>query len=106
MLEARSQEPPQDLFHPVLPAKINNKLLFALCYKCAIENNELECHHTEDERSFTGTWVLDELVKALEKGYKIVEIYTIWEYCVEQYDSIKRAGSLFTEMMNKFLRIK
>lgn len=57
--------PPQELFHPVLPTKINNKLLFALCYSYAEENNETECHHTKGQKCFTGTCVLGKIFNML-----------------------------------------
>ncbi|KAK5650119.1 hypothetical protein RI129_001148 [Pyrocoelia pectoralis] len=96
--------PPQTLFHPVLPTKLNKKLMFPLCYLCAKNFSEEECHHKVEERAFVGTWVIDEVVKALEKGYEILEIYEIWNYKVDQYDG--KNGGIFTEMMNKFIKIK
>lgn len=98
--------PPQNLFHPVLPTRLNNKLYFALCRTCSILMHTGECFHTIEERSFVGTWVIDEVKKALEKGYKIIEVYEIWKYNVEQYNPETRVGGLFTEMMNKFIQIK
>jgi len=42
-----------------------------------------ECTHTEDvERALTGTWVIDEVRLAVEKGYRILEIYKVYEYQV------------------------
>jgi hypothetical protein len=36
--------PPTRLYHPVLPYRCNNKLLFCLCRTCAVEQNfENEC---------------------------------------------------------------
>ena len=44
-----------------------------------------ECHHHADaERALEGTWVIDELRLALEKGYKILEIHEIHDYRVRQ----------------------
>ena len=98
--------PPSDLFHPVLPLKQNNKLMFALCRTCGEKMYQGECTHTVEERSMTNTWVIDEVVKALEKGYKIMEIHEIWRYNVEEYDHESKSGGLFTEMMNKFIKMK
>ncbi|XP_055381852.1 uncharacterized protein LOC129612329 [Condylostylus longicornis] len=81
--------PPERLYHPVLPLKQNNK-----------------CLRYADERVLTGTWVIDEVIKALEKNYRILETYEIWEYDVSQYNKLKNAEGLFSKMMDKFLKIK
>ncbi|XP_031334749.1 uncharacterized protein LOC116166444 [Photinus pyralis] len=96
--------PPQNLFHPVLPIKLNKKLMFPLCLTCAKSFNQEECCHDVEDRAIVGTWVSDELVKALEKGYEILKIYEVWDYRTEQYNG--KSGGLFTEMMNTFIKIK
>jgi hypothetical protein len=72
----------------VLPQKMNNKLMFVLCKTCGqeINNDNEECNHAENERALEGTWVIDEVMKALEKGYKIMEIYEIWKYKVQIFN--------------------
>ena len=40
---------PKVLLYPVLPAKINNKLVFTLCSQCAIEKAE-QCDHDDSDR--------------------------------------------------------
>ena len=69
--------PPRGLYHPVLPVKIKcgaaEKLLFPLCRVCA-ENKIQKCTHTDNERSFIGTWCTNELNEAIYKGYKIQNI--------------------------------
>ncbi|KAJ8969906.1 hypothetical protein NQ317_009131 [Molorchus minor] len=97
--------PPQELYHPVLPTKMNDKLMFVLCRVCGETMNDKECNHSETDRALTGTWVIDEIVKAIEKGYKLLETYEIWKYEVLQFDKATHTG-LFTEMMNKFIKIK
>jgi hypothetical protein len=43
--------------------------------------------NNDEERSFTGTWVTDELKKALENGYVVQRIYEVWHFDeTEQYD--------------------
>ncbi|XP_031342995.1 uncharacterized protein LOC116170631, partial [Photinus pyralis] len=96
--------PPQNLFHPVLPIKLNNKLMFPLCYSCAKNFTQEDCSHEIGDRAIVGTWVADEIVKSIEKGYRIMEVYEVWSYKTEQYDG--KSGGLFTEMMNKFIKIK
>ena len=94
--------PPKNLYHPVLPQKIqcgqSTKLLFPLCRTCA-ENKIQECHHNETERELIGTWCLNEMHKALEKGYEIQKIYEVWNF-EETTDDI------FKEYVKKFLKIK
>ena len=68
---------PRELYHPVLPQKIqcnkSEKLMFPLCVSCAKTKQQEKCHHSENERSFIGTWTTDEVNKAIEKGYIITQ---------------------------------
>lgn len=99
--------PPRKLYIPVLPAKINNKLLFALCRTCAESQQQTPCLHSDNERAITGTWVTDELKMAVNKGYKIDRIYEVWHFDnVEQYDQKSKTGGIFTEYINTFLKMK
>ena len=92
------------LYHPVLPFRCNNKLLFCLCRSCAVEHNfEGECaHETNAERALTGTWVMDEVRVAVQKGYKVLEIFEVYEYDITQYDPQTGQGGLFVEYINTF----
>ena len=59
--------PPQNLLFPVLPTRINKKLLFVLCDKCAIlKGHTKKCDHPEHERSIKGTWCFHEICEAME----------------------------------------
>ena len=99
--------PPKALFHPVLPCKVNGKLLFHLCKTCAETQQQTPCRHDNAERSFIGTWVTDEVKKALQIGYQIVRIYEIWHFNhISQYDPNTKTGGLFTEYVNTFLKLK
>ena len=100
--------PPRNLHIPILPVKINGKLLFPLCQKCAVEKNmETKCSHTDEERSIEGTWVSLELYKALERGYKLKEYYSIHYYEeYYKYDPITKTGGLFTDYVNAILKEK
>ena len=103
--------PPQNFIHPVLPIKINGKLMFPLCFKCA-ENTQqsTNCIHTAEERMLRSTWVSLELEKAVEKGYRIIEIESVWnlwnfrEKC--QLDPSTESEGLFTPYIDTFLNIK
>ncbi|XP_031635355.1 uncharacterized protein LOC116348474 [Contarinia nasturtii] len=98
--------PPRNLIHPVLPIKMDNYLMFVLCRECGEKRNENDCIHTEDERSFIGTYVSNELCVAVEKGYKIDTIYEAWNYKMSKYNKITKSGGLFSEYVNLFLKIK
>lgn len=98
--------PPQVLYHPVLPIKKHNKLMFLLCRTCGELKYQELCSHSDDERALTGTWVADELRKAVEMGYTIVTIFEIWQYKITKYDKENKDGGLFVEFVNKFLKLK
>jgi ATP sulfurylase len=55
-------------------------LLFAQCRTCSENQQQKPCQHSDEERSLTGTWVRDELKKALEKGYVVQRIYEVWYF--------------------------
>ena len=99
---------PTHLFHPVLPMRLNDKLVFTSCKQCVEEQTETpwnertcRCHHTDQERQFTGTWSTPELQKAVEKGYRILKIHEVWHFPSNQ----QRKG-LFADYVNKWLKIK
>ncbi|KAG5866291.1 hypothetical protein JTB14_023254 [Gonioctena quinquepunctata] len=63
-----------------------------------------DCSHSDEERSLIGTWTVDEVLKAIDKGYEVLEKYEIWAYDTVQFG--KDVTGLFTDMMNKFIKIK
>ena len=100
--------PPANLYHPVLPVRIADKLMFPLCAQCVVEQLQkpwLErtemCLHTEEQRCLYGTWCTPELQKAIEKGYQIKKIYEVWHFPEKQ-----RKTGLFKEYVNKWLKHK
>ncbi|VDO12277.1 unnamed protein product [Brugia timori] len=94
-------EAPRDLYIPVLPVKVktakSKKLLFPLCRKCA-ELQQANCDHDVVDRQFIGTWTTAEVVVALKKGYKIVEIYEVWHY--------QKSKQLFKGYIMVFMKLK
>jgi hypothetical protein len=48
--------PPKRLMFPVLGLIFNDKLVFALCRKCAEESRQGYCEHSDKERALTGTF--------------------------------------------------
>ncbi len=90
---------PQNLRSAVLPQKMNNKLIFALCRTCAETSQTTICRHSIDERAFTGTWVTEEVKRAVRKGYRLLDMY-----CVHHFK--ERSKKLFDEYMRLFYKIK
>ena len=94
---------PRKLYHPVLPQRIKvdsyEKLVFTLCKACAEPMNQNKCDHSDDERSFIGTWTTDEVNKAIEKGYKVLETYEVWNFD-------KTSDDLFKGYIRRFMKIK
>ena len=81
--------------------------MFYLCRTCVQTCSTGEFTHKEDaERALTGTWVMDEVRLAVEKGYRILEIYEVYEYEVTQYNPETGAGGLFVDYINTFLKLK
>lgn len=58
-------------------SRSGGKLTFPLCRSC-VETLSNECHHNDEERCITGTWVTEELKKAVEKGYVVMKIYEVF----------------------------
>lgn len=97
---------PSRLYHPVLPQKINGKLLFHLCRKCAIEKTNIYCDHTDEERSFSGVWSTVELNLALKFNYRIIKIHEMWHFENTMKYVPGISPGLFTEFIDHFLKIK
>ena len=74
---------PRNLYIPLLLTEIklkqNEKRVFPLCLKCAIDCT-LKCVHTDSKREFIGPWSTVEVNKPVEVGYKLVEIFEVWDF--------------------------
>lgn len=90
--------PPQNLYTPILPARISRKLVFTLCRTCA-EIRLDRCFHNENDRSLIGTWTTAELSSAISHGYKILDIIEVLHYP-------NSSDSVFSGYINEFLKIK
>eukprot|EP00732_Lithocolla_globosa_P002361 Lithocolla_globosa_v1_NODE_1532_length_2509_cov_2.825998.p1 type:complete len:627 gc:universal NODE_1532_length_2509_cov_2.825998:42-1922(+) len=86
--------PPKNLYHPVLPIKEGEKLIFSLCFRCG-KNKIDKCTHSEYERSIEGTWSHLEIQKALQVGYKH-EVHHFNEF----------SSDIYKTYVNKWLRVK
>jgi len=91
--------PPSNLYHPVLPAKLNGKLMFPLCFKCAVVGEKGECSHCDADRSLIGTWGTPELYRAMDLGYQVVSVFEVWHWK-------ETSTSLFKSYVARFLKLK
>jgi len=96
---------PKDLYPLVLPYRYDKKLLLCLCRTCVQEHNaNSECRHLGDaERCLEGTWVIEEVRLAVDKGYKILEILQVYENKITRYDPETGEGGLYAEYIDTFL---
>jgi hypothetical protein len=53
-----------------------------------------------------GTWVLDEVRLAAQKGYEHGGDHEVYEYRVTQYDPKTGNGGLFAQFIDTFLKLK
>ena len=95
--------PPKKLDIPVLSYTTENepKLMFTLCRTCAENRQTTKCKHTVNQRSWEGTFVSPELNVAMSKGYRVLEVYEIWNWPED-----RRSNTLFRDYMSNFLKIK
>lgn len=100
--------PPRHLYHPVLPVRLDGKLIFPLCVKCAQENlpkslheRTWTCPHDDVDREMLGTWCTPELEEAVRQGYDIVKILEVYHFPEHQ-----RQAGLFASYINKWYKIK
>ena len=90
---------PRNLYAPILPATIKGKLLFALCNKCATEQSDKKCNHSNSERAISGTFCTVELDYAVkELGYIVISVDEIWHW--------SESGDLFSEYVNACIKEK
>ena len=62
------------------------------------QNRAEDCTNgTVAERALTGTWELDEIRLAVQKGYELVEVHEIYVYRVIQYDPQTSTDGLFVQ---------
>lgn len=73
--------------------------MFPLCRTCSENLQQEPCDHTEKERALNGTWVSIELMKALQKGYRVLRIDEVWHFP-------QRSDELFRLYIDRFLKIK
>lgn len=89
---------PPDIDPPVLPYKFDGKLMFGNCRTC-MEQRLTECSHNEDERALDFIFCTAELDRAIECGYRLIEVYAVLHYPETEV-------GLFGEYIDMFLKIK
>jgi len=71
-----------------------------------LTSNKGDCFHkTDEEMALTGTWVIDEVRLAVQKGYRILEIHELYDYNVTRYDPETRED-LFAGYIDTYLKLK
>jgi hypothetical protein len=99
--------PPRSLYHPVLPVKMNDKLLFILCRTCGLEMRQGRCVHEDEKmRVLEGTWAIPEVKAALQHGYEMVKISEIWEYKCSTHEKDSAEKGVFEDYIKTFIKLK
>lgn len=84
--------PPDNLYAPFLSHRVyyNNtyEVMYGLCRTC-MTHRLWPCSHSEEERSFVGTWTLAEIHHAVKLGYQILSIVDMWTYPSQQTDMFR-----------------
>ena len=70
-----------------------------MCKTCAETRNQNKCEHSDNERSFVGTWTTDEVNLAIDKGYRVLRTYEVWHFD-------KSTDALFKDYIRRFMKIK
>ena len=99
--------PPKRLLYPILPVRINSKLIFPLCYKCSMLHSNGSCECKDNECSLIHMWTPPKVEFAINHGYRIVDIYEVLHW--ERFEMIgmkSKKGGIFNNYINMFLTIK
>uniref|UniRef100_A0A914HZT0 DNA-directed DNA polymerase n=1 Tax=Globodera rostochiensis TaxID=31243 RepID=A0A914HZT0_GLORO len=78
--------PPRTIDIPVLPVRVDGRLIFGICHSCAREFpnggvlREYSCEHDDEERGWVSSCTSIELDAALEEGYRVTKLYRVLEY--------------------------
>jgi hypothetical protein len=81
--------------------------MFCLCRTCVLTSNTGDdCHTTDEERALTGTRVIDDVWLVVQKGYRILEVYELYEYNITRFDHEAREGGRFAGCIDTFVKSK
>jgi len=67
---------------------------------------QVNCTHSDEERCIVGAWVVDDVRKAVEMGYGVMDVFEFWEYEVTCFDKDTNTAGLLAEYVNVFLKLK
>lgn len=99
---------PGQMYAPFLGFKVPSAIsdaegqfetLYGLCRQCMISRSWERCQHSDDDRSFIGTWTLGEIYFAMDHGYQVLDVIEVWEYPT-------RTNDLFREFIIPFMIAK
>ena len=94
---------------PILPFKIQLKLLFALCKRCGENLNRDKCTCTEPQCSWLATATQMRFNIALKEGYTISKMYELLNYPLHKtvkFDKSNNIKGLFGSYIVSWLKVK
>ncbi|EGT38427.1 hypothetical protein CAEBREN_29388 [Caenorhabditis brenneri] len=95
--------PPKNCPIPVLPVRVDSKLIFPLCRKCSTSKRKTPCKHTKvTDRYLTGVWCTDEINLAISEGYQLLKYHEVWHWPEESWFQ----GGFFEKFMSPLLKMK
>jgi len=68
--------------------------------------NQGQCTYSDEEQCIRGTWVVDEVRKAVEIDYSVMDVFEFWEYEATCIDRDINTGGLYAEYVNMFIKLK
>ena len=92
--------PPNCLLLPVLPIKINNKVMFPPCHTCTTNESQQACKCLDKDRVLIHMWCTPEINLVINKGYILIEIYEVLNWS----ENTSNEQRLFSNYM--FLQMK
>ena len=94
--------PPHGLLLPVLPIKINNKIMFLLCHTCATNKSQQACKCSNKDRVLIHMWCTPKINLVINLGYISIEIYEVLNWSENTSDEQR----LISNYINMFLQMK
>ena len=94
--------PPHGFLLPVLPIKINNKLMFPLCHTCAMNESQQACKCSNKDRALIHMWCTPEINLAINMGYILIKIYEVLNWS----ENISNEQRSFSNYINMFLQMR
>ncbi len=104
--------PPRNLYAPVIAGLWNDKRYYTLCAACSADESE-QCTHTDFERTWWATLTTIDIVHAVSKGYRILDVSEGWHSplsCVNwgkgDYRLKPECFSVFSKYVSELYAIK